>query len=85
MLKFNNIRLSAGLPNITGAFIGVVQGGTGAFSTGSNTTSYVGPANSNNLRQKRNTFEASYPDDSIYGNSETVTPESLTTFLLMKY
>ena len=84
MLKFNNIRLSAGLPNITGAFIGVVQGGTGAFSTGSNTTSYVGPANSNNLRQKRNTFDASL-SNLIYGNSETVTPESLKALLLIKY
>ena len=85
MLKFNNIRLSAGLPNITGTFIGVVQGGAGVFSTGSNTTSYVGPASSNNLRQKHNTFDASYPEGSIYGSSETVIPESLTVLILVKY
>ena len=73
------------MPNVTGAgesHNGSLAGMTGAFSTLS-TSNSVG-ANFGSGFTKAFNFNASR-SSSIYGNSSTVTPLSLSTKLILKY
>lgn len=92
MLKFNNIRLSAGLPNIKGNFKSVftVAKDNGTDTTGALQSPYSkSKGNFGNLTSESAwgygfKFNASL-SNTIYGNSNTVTPESLAVLILVKY
>lgn len=63
--------VSAGLPNITGGYVGFTSSASGAFSiTGS---LIAGNPNLTDSQQRQTNFNAS-ASNSIYGNSTTVTP-----------
>jgi len=74
---------AAGLPNITGS--GIISGdtGVGAFVDGSSYARYDGVASGGYLQYYKS-FDASR-SNSIYGNSNTVQPKSLTVKFLIKY
>lgn len=78
--------LSAGLPNITGSFIGatgtVSSMPTGAFKRVGKEDSGVSPSGSNHEFRKYS-FDASL-SSSIYGNSDTVQPKSIVGMWLVK-
>lgn len=84
----SSISIGAGLPNITGSVGGaynyVFNSGKGAFISRSfgytNTVDISGKDNINN----GTTLDASL-SSSIYGSSETVTPESITTTFCIRY
>ena len=83
--------LQAGLPNITGELINQSSatsapswGKTGAFTDGIDGTFYwVAPTMSNNDTRFGITFDASL-SSSIYGNANTVQPESIVGMWLVK-
>lgn len=76
--------MEAGLPNITGSYnwgTTILVESSGALTGGSYSKGY-GNATTHSWGGIK--LDASL-SNSIYGNSETVTPKSLTTFLLIKY
>lgn len=77
-------RIEAGLPNITGS-CGISRDFdlTGAFYTTDqhNTTR----ANGKDWTTRDGHFDASRSNPDIYGASDTVTPESTSTLLILKY
>ena len=76
---------NAGLPNITGS-ISPINSGNGGSATGAFNAEkgkVAASTGSGNYYYSYN-FDASSSNPS-YGNSLTVTPESLTTLLLIKY
>ena len=77
--------MSAGLPNITGS-ISPINSGNGGSATGAFNAEKgkaAASTGSGNYYYSYN-FDASSSNPS-YGNSLTVTPESLTTLILIKY
>ena len=77
--------MEAGLPNIEGKIKNVwkaIETHEGCFKreSGTSNASALGRSASSNV-----IFDASLYNPEIYGNSNTVTPKSLTTSLLIKY
>ena len=56
---------------------------SGCFKRGTKT--YPACATTDSQKSYDLAFDASLSNPEIYGNSETVTPMSLTTFMLIKY
>jgi len=83
-LKFNGISVGAGLPNITGETGYDHQGAfaTGAFKSSFGTKQVAHFAGVNTTGAQGFDAAVSSP---IYGRSNTVTPLSLTTKLILKY
>ena len=80
--------MEAGLPNITEELVHIFNRtsstGTGAF-TYTNVKNQVLAGGTDSYTRRGNfTFDASLSSPT-YNNSDTVTPASLTTFLLIKY
>lgn len=87
-----SISVSAGLPNIEGSFNNIPSASTGGDSTTTGCVIRSSKSKANvsyegtSYRPSKLGFNIDASNsNSIYGNSETVTPESLTTFLLIKY
>ena len=81
--------IEAGLPNITGDFSPNTLAGSGGATgsgalTGSSTGSatYAGTGSSQNCARANFVFDASN-SSSIYGNSITVQPQSISCYLMM--
>ena len=81
-----SISIEAGLPNITGTVLGAKElrllSTTGAFSISGYGKSGRGQTEGNEEHEL--ILDASL-SNSIYSNSNTVTPKSLKTFMLVKY
>ena len=86
----SSISVEAGLPNITGGFrphggnLLSVTDLSGAFSARPNGVSVTGISGRTGTGNTGANFNAS-KSNSIYGNSDTVTPLSLTTKIVLKY
>lgn len=78
--------VSAGLPNITGTYKNPNLRYNGTVTSGAldATTSNASAGNAGQLVSTYITFDA-HNSNTIYGNSETVTPKSLAVLLLIKY
>lgn len=77
------ISVEAGLPNITGKLVGGVVA-SGPFNKTSSENNRVSTNTSSKLFISYYDLDVSLSNPT-YGNSETVTPKSLTTFMLIKY
>ena len=81
--------MKAGLPNIEGKF-GWVKGteapyGSGVFNGTTSRETYAGHTNGTIVNARADfTFDASR-SSSVYGNSDTVQPSSMSTIMLVKY
>ena len=77
--------MSAGLPNITGHFAsatGKIYSTDGAFTTNGTVKGQLNGSYNGNLGKG---YLNASRSSSIYGNSDTVTPNSLTCNLIVKY
>lgn len=84
-----SISIDAGLPNITGSTsflkFGTGQGTNGAIKTSLKAQKKDATSPGKYWAESNFVFDASLLNPEIYGDSDTVIPKSLTTFILMKY